>query len=177
MYRNGHSRRGFLKKSLVVVGGAIPYFSWSQRAFATNSPTASSPIGGAHYVDIALWAIGYWSIREGGLPVSDVFNHIQTMKVCHLCVIAARLGRTIKWDPKPRRSWAMTKLPPSSPANNAEDSRFRGYDGILILVGRFWGNRSNCSNVNGSLRVEYHFSIMAQTSLPTPRHRRPAPSR
>ena len=39
-------------------------------------------------------------IREGGLPVSDVFSHVQIMNTCHLCSIAARLGRTIKWDPK-----------------------------------------------------------------------------
>ena len=42
----------------------------------------------------------YRCIREGGLPVSDVFSHIQTLNTCHLCAIAARLGRTIKWDPK-----------------------------------------------------------------------------
>lgn len=45
----------------------------------------------------------YRSIREGGLPVSDVFSHVQTMNVCHLCAIAARLGRKIKWDPKAER--------------------------------------------------------------------------
>ena len=39
-------------------------------------------------------------IREGGLPVSDVFSHVQTMNTCHLCAIAARLGRVIHWDPK-----------------------------------------------------------------------------
>lgn len=39
-------------------------------------------------------------IREGGLPVSDVFTHIQTMNTCHLSAIAARLNRVIKWDPK-----------------------------------------------------------------------------
>ncbi|MDR0520921.1 MAG: Gfo/Idh/MocA family oxidoreductase [Planctomycetaceae bacterium] len=41
-------------------------------------------------------------IKEGGLPVSDVFSHLQTMNVCHLCTIAARLGvdREIKWDAK-----------------------------------------------------------------------------
>lgn len=39
-------------------------------------------------------------IREGGLPVSDVFTHTQAMATCHLAAIAARLGRTIKWDPK-----------------------------------------------------------------------------
>lgn len=42
----------------------------------------------------------YRSIRDGGLPVSDVFSHVQTMNTCHLCSIAARLGRTIRWDPK-----------------------------------------------------------------------------
>ncbi len=39
-------------------------------------------------------------LREGGLPVSDVFTHVQIMNTCHLAAIAARLGRVIKWDPK-----------------------------------------------------------------------------
>lgn len=42
----------------------------------------------------------YRCIREGGLPVSDVYSHVQTMNTCHLCAIAARLGRVIRWDPK-----------------------------------------------------------------------------
>src|SRR5690606_29358800 len=42
----------------------------------------------------------YRCIREGGLPVSDVFSHVQTLNTCHLAAIAARLGRVIKWDPK-----------------------------------------------------------------------------
>ena len=42
----------------------------------------------------------YRCIREGGLPVSDVFTHVQTMNTCHLCAIAARVGRVIRWDPK-----------------------------------------------------------------------------
>ena len=42
----------------------------------------------------------YRCIREGGLPVSDVFTHVQAMNTCHLCAIAARLGSVIKWDPK-----------------------------------------------------------------------------
>jgi len=41
----------------------------------------------------------YRCIAEGGLPVSDVFTHIQAMNTCHLTAIAARLGRVIKWDP------------------------------------------------------------------------------
>lgn len=38
-------------------------------------------------------------IREGGQPASDVESHSYAMNACHLCGIAARLGRTIKWDP------------------------------------------------------------------------------
>lgn len=41
----------------------------------------------------------YRCISEGGLPVSDVFSHVQILNTCHLSVIAARLGRIIKWDP------------------------------------------------------------------------------
>lgn len=42
----------------------------------------------------------YRCIREGGLTVSDVFSHVQTMNTCHLAAIAARFGTTIEWDPK-----------------------------------------------------------------------------
>jgi predicted dehydrogenase len=42
----------------------------------------------------------YRCIREGGLPVSDVYSHVQMMNTCHLAAIAARLNRTIKWNPK-----------------------------------------------------------------------------
>ncbi len=42
----------------------------------------------------------YRCIREGGLPISDVFSHVQALNTCHLAAIAARLGRSIKWDPK-----------------------------------------------------------------------------
>ena len=42
----------------------------------------------------------YRCIREGGLPVSDVYTHLQAMNVCHLSAIAARLNRVVKWDPK-----------------------------------------------------------------------------
>ena len=41
----------------------------------------------------------YRCIREGGLPVSDVFSHVMAMNTCHLTAIAARLGRAITWDP------------------------------------------------------------------------------
>lgn len=42
----------------------------------------------------------YRCIREGGTPVSDVYSHLQAMTVCHLCAIAARLQRIVKWDPQ-----------------------------------------------------------------------------
>jgi predicted dehydrogenase len=45
----------------------------------------------------------YRCIREGGLPVSDVYSHLQAMNTCHLAAIAARLGRVIRWDPKSER--------------------------------------------------------------------------
>jgi len=41
----------------------------------------------------------YRCIREGGLPLSDVFSHLIAMNTCHLAAIAARLGRRITWDP------------------------------------------------------------------------------
>ena len=42
----------------------------------------------------------YRCIREGGLPISDVYTHVQAMSTCHLAAIAARLGRVIRWDPE-----------------------------------------------------------------------------
>ena len=42
----------------------------------------------------------YRCIAEGGLPISDVYSHVQALNTCHLAAIAARLGRSIKWDPK-----------------------------------------------------------------------------
>lgn len=42
----------------------------------------------------------YRCIKEGGLPVSDVFSHTQMLDTCHLAVIAGRLGRKITWDAK-----------------------------------------------------------------------------
>lgn len=32
-------------------------------------------------------------------PISDVFSHHRALSTCHLAGIAARLGRTLKWDP------------------------------------------------------------------------------
>ena len=38
-------------------------------------------------------------IREGGEAASEPIEHTYAMTACHLCVIAARLGRVIRWDP------------------------------------------------------------------------------
>lgn len=43
-------------------------------------------------------------VREGGLPISDVFTHVQAMNVCHLAAISARLGREIQYDPKTEKT-------------------------------------------------------------------------
>ena len=42
----------------------------------------------------------YRCLSEGGLPVSDVYSHVQIMNTCHLAAIAGRLNRVVKWDPK-----------------------------------------------------------------------------
>ena len=39
-------------------------------------------------------------VREGGTPLCEPISQVQTMNTCHLCAIAARLGREIHWDPK-----------------------------------------------------------------------------
>jgi len=49
------------------------------------------------------WKNFYRCIHEGGLPMSDVFTHVQAMNTCHLAAIAARLGKVIKWDPEAER--------------------------------------------------------------------------
>ncbi|MDR0337816.1 MAG: gfo/Idh/MocA family oxidoreductase, partial [Planctomycetaceae bacterium] len=42
-------------------------------------------------------------IKESGLPVSDVYSHVQTINLCHTACIAARLGRELVWNPKTER--------------------------------------------------------------------------
>ncbi|MBO7681081.1 MAG: gfo/Idh/MocA family oxidoreductase, partial [Thermoguttaceae bacterium] len=37
---------------------------------------------------------------NGGKPISDIESHIQSLHLCHLSAIAARLKRTIAWDSK-----------------------------------------------------------------------------
>jgi myo-inositol 2-dehydrogenase / D-chiro-inositol 1-dehydrogenase len=40
------------------------------------------------------------SVKSRKLPISDVFTHHRSVSACHLCNIAMRLQRTLKWDPK-----------------------------------------------------------------------------
>ena len=39
-------------------------------------------------------------VRSGGKPISDIESHVQSLHLCHLSAIAARLKRTIAWDSK-----------------------------------------------------------------------------
>jgi len=38
-------------------------------------------------------------VKEGGMPISDVWSHHRSVSVCHLANIAMRLGRKLKFDP------------------------------------------------------------------------------
>ncbi len=38
-------------------------------------------------------------VKNRSLPVSDVFTHHRSVSACHLCNIAMRLGRKLRWDP------------------------------------------------------------------------------
>ena len=70
----------------------------------------------------------YQCIREGGLPVSDVFTHVQAMSTCHLAAIAARLGRVIKWDPKSEQIVGDDQA-----ASLAARQRRAGYDILDVM--------------------------------------------
>ncbi|MCL2117246.1 MAG: Gfo/Idh/MocA family oxidoreductase [Planctomycetaceae bacterium] len=65
-------------------------------------------------------------IKEGGLPVSDVYSHVVAMNSCHLCAIAARLGREIKWDPK-----TETIVGDDQASTFLARERYKGYE-ILV---------------------------------------------
>ena len=39
-------------------------------------------------------------VRERAEPVSDVASHHRILSSCHMCNIAMRLGRKLRWDPK-----------------------------------------------------------------------------
>ena len=55
-------------------------------------------------------------IKNGGLPISDVWSHHRSISLCHLSNIALRLNRAVKWDPK-------TETFPSDDEANAMLSR------------------------------------------------------
>lgn len=46
----------------------------------------------------AHWANFFHCCRERSEPISDVHSHMRALNICHLAGIAARLGRTVKWD-------------------------------------------------------------------------------
>ena len=39
-------------------------------------------------------------IKNGGMPISDVWSHHRSISMCHLSNIALRLKRAVNWDPK-----------------------------------------------------------------------------
>ncbi len=38
-------------------------------------------------------------VREGGRPIADARDNVQSMTVCHICNLACRLNRPLEWDP------------------------------------------------------------------------------
>lgn len=51
-----------------------------------------------HNERAAHWANFFHCCRERKEPISDVDSHMDALNVCHLSAIAARLGRTVRWD-------------------------------------------------------------------------------
>ncbi len=47
---------------------------------------------------VAHWANFLHCAKTRQEPISDVHSHMQSLNVCHLAGIAARLGRRVKWD-------------------------------------------------------------------------------
>jgi hypothetical protein len=43
------------------------------------------------------------AVAERREPIADVASHHRALTTCHLAAIAARLGRTIRWDPAAER--------------------------------------------------------------------------
>ena len=41
--------------------------------------------------------------RDRKEPISDVFSHHRALSTCHLAGIAARLNRSLTWDPQTQR--------------------------------------------------------------------------
>jgi predicted dehydrogenase len=48
----------------------------------------------------AHWANFFESVSTQKEPISDVHSHMKMLNTCHLAGIAARLGRSLKWDDK-----------------------------------------------------------------------------
>lgn len=42
-------------------------------------------------------------VKEGGLPNSNIYSHIQEINLCHIACIATRLNRELAWDAKQER--------------------------------------------------------------------------
>ena len=68
MTRNQHSRRDFLKKTTAAAaaGGAVPYFAWSQKAFANAAANDRPRIG----------CIGVGDLVQQSVPATRPFADI-----------------------------------------------------------------------------------------------------
>jgi hypothetical protein len=100
------SRRGFLRTSALAaaaLGGLPRWFAEQARAAAAD---ASSPAT-AHRPAIALIGSGGMGRGDGRqaaqfgrvVAVCDVEVGHRSASICHLGVIALRLGRKLRWDP------------------------------------------------------------------------------
>ena len=81
-YRSAYGSRRRLAPPAMIYGTT---FHWPKKRRLKGKPYDSD-----HKANF------YRCIRKGGLPVSDVFSHVQAMNTCYLCGIAARLGRVIQ---------------------------------------------------------------------------------
>lgn len=69
------------------------------------------------------WANFLYCVRERKEPISDVHSHMRALNVAHLAGIAARLGRSIKWDQ------ATQQIPDDALANSMLAREYRkGYE-------------------------------------------------
>jgi predicted dehydrogenase len=85
MTKKNTTRRDFLKKSTVAAaaGGAVPYFSWSQKAFAAKSPNDRPRLG---------------CIGVGGMGTGDARNHARFADIVAVCDVHSVRANNAKND-------------------------------------------------------------------------------
>ncbi len=81
----------------------------------------------------------YRCVREGGLPLSDVFSHVQAMNTCHLAAIAARLGRVVHWNSKTEKITGDDQAAALFARNNVNDMPNHGFVSPHSLMMFYFG--------------------------------------